>query len=37
MPYWAGESVDGVKAVLPAAAIVRELVDEAEKLLQRWS
>jgi hypothetical protein len=37
MPHWAGESVDGVKAVLPAAEIVRELVDEAEQLLRRWS
>jgi len=36
MPHWAGESVDGVKAVQPAAAIVHELVDEAEQLLQRW-
>jgi len=37
MPHWAGESVDGVKAVQPAADIVRELVDEAERLLRRWS
>ncbi len=37
MPHWAGESVDGVKAVQPAAEIVRELADEAERLLRRWS
>jgi NAD(P)H-dependent flavin oxidoreductase YrpB (nitropropane dioxygenase family) len=37
MPHWAGESVDGVKRVQPAAEIVRELVDEAEQLLRRWS
>jgi NAD(P)H-dependent flavin oxidoreductase YrpB (nitropropane dioxygenase family) len=35
MPHWAGESVDGVKAVQPAAAIVHELVRDAEQLLQR--
>ncbi|MCZ6781523.1 MAG: NAD(P)H-dependent flavin oxidoreductase [Acidiferrobacterales bacterium] len=37
MPYWAGESVDGVKVVQPAAEIVRELMDEAERLLRRWN
>ena len=37
MPHWAGESVDGVKKVQPAAEIVSELVDEAEQLLRRWS
>jgi len=36
MPYWAGESVGGVKTIQPAAAIVRELVDEAERLLRKW-
>jgi hypothetical protein len=36
MPHWAGESVNGVKEVQPAADIMRELVDEAERLLQRW-
>jgi len=36
MPHWAGESVDGVKKVQPAAEIVRELADEAEQLLRRW-
>ena len=37
MPHWAGESVRGVKRVQPAAEIVRELADEAERLLRRWS
>ncbi len=37
MPHWAGESVNGVKKVQPAAQIVGDLVDEAERLLQRWS
>jgi nitronate monooxygenase len=37
MPHWAGESVDGVKKVQPAAEIVGELVDEAEQLLRRWN
>jgi hypothetical protein len=37
MPHWAGESVDGIKRVQPAAEIVHELADEAEKLLRRWS
>jgi nitronate monooxygenase len=36
MPLWAGESVDGVKRVQPAAEIVRELADGAEKFLRRW-
>lgn len=36
MPHWAGESVDGVKRVQPAAEIVSELAGEAEKLLKRW-
>lgn len=36
MPLWAGESVAGVKRVQPAAEIVHELADEAEKLLRRW-
>jgi nitronate monooxygenase len=35
MPLWAGESVGGVNRVQPAAAIVAELVEEAEILLQR--
>lgn len=37
MPHWAGESVDGVKKVQPAAEIIRELVDDCEKLLRRFS
>jgi nitronate monooxygenase len=37
MPLWAGESVDGVKGVQKAADIVRELADEAERLLRQWS
>jgi NAD(P)H-dependent flavin oxidoreductase YrpB (nitropropane dioxygenase family) len=36
MPLWAGESVGGVKRVQPAAEIVHELADEAERLLRRW-
>jgi nitronate monooxygenase len=36
MPLWAGESVSAVKRVQPAAEIVRELVEEAELLLQSW-
>jgi hypothetical protein len=34
MPHWAGESVSGVKTVKPVAAIIKELVEEAETLLQ---
>jgi nitronate monooxygenase len=37
MPHWAGESVDAVKRVQPAADIVHELADDAEKRLRRWS
>jgi NAD(P)H-dependent flavin oxidoreductase YrpB (nitropropane dioxygenase family) len=37
MSLWAGESVGGVKRVQPAADIVAELVEEAEKLLRRWA
>ena len=36
MSLWAGESVGGVKKIESAADIVRELADEAERLLQRW-
>jgi len=36
MPHWAGESVGGVTGIQPAAEIVRELTDEAERLLRRW-
>jgi NAD(P)H-dependent flavin oxidoreductase YrpB (nitropropane dioxygenase family) len=37
MPHWAGESVDGVKRLQPAAEIINELAGDAEKLLRRWS
>ena len=33
MSLWAGESVGSVRRSQPAAEIVRELVDEAERLL----
>ena len=36
MPHWAGESVGAVTRLQPAAEIVRELADEAERLLRRW-
>jgi len=36
MSLWAGESVGGVRRVQPAAAIVREVAGEAERLLRRW-
>ena len=36
MPMWAGESVSGVTRVEPAAAILDELIGEAERLLQRF-
>jgi nitronate monooxygenase len=36
MPLWAGESVGGVKRVQPAVEIVRELAEQAERLLRRW-
>lgn len=35
MSLWAGESVGGVKQVLPAREVIRELVEEAEQLLRR--
>jgi hypothetical protein len=35
MPHWAGELVDGITQVRPAAEIVRELADEAEQLLRQ--
>ena len=37
MPHWAGESVRGVRRRLTAAEVVKELVEEAERLLRRWS
>jgi hypothetical protein len=36
MALYAGESVDRVRAVQPAAQIVHELADDAELLLRRW-
>jgi nitronate monooxygenase len=36
MPLYAGESVGAVKRVQPAAAIVNELMEQAEDLLRRW-
>lgn len=37
MPHWAGEGVGSVRSILPAAEIVHQLADEAEKLLRRWT
>jgi nitronate monooxygenase len=37
MALYAGESVGAVSGVVPAADIVHELVDGAERLLRRWS
>ena len=37
MALYAGESVDAVSGVVPAADIVHELVDGAERLLSHWS
>ena len=37
MSLWAGESVGGVTRVQPAGEIVRELAEEAERLLRRWA
>jgi NAD(P)H-dependent flavin oxidoreductase YrpB (nitropropane dioxygenase family) len=34
MSLWAGESVGSVRRMQPAAEIMRELVDEAERLLR---
>jgi nitronate monooxygenase len=36
LPHWAGESVGQVKRLSSAAAIINELADEAEKLLNKW-
>jgi nitronate monooxygenase len=35
MSLWAGQSVGLVSKVQPAADIVREIVDEAQEVLQR--
>lgn len=37
MPMWAGQSVAGVTRIQPAAAVVSELMDEAERLLSRFT
>jgi nitronate monooxygenase len=37
MALYAGESVSAVKAVQPAADIVKELVDQAEHHLRQWA
>jgi NAD(P)H-dependent flavin oxidoreductase YrpB (nitropropane dioxygenase family) len=36
MSLWAGESVSGVTQVQPAAEIIQELVEDAERYLRRW-
>ena len=36
MALYAGQSVEAVQGVVPAAEIVRELADGAERLLRRW-
>ena len=36
MALYAGESVGAVRGIVPAADIVRELVDGAEALRRRW-
>jgi len=36
MALYAGESVGAVRAVEPAAAIVRELADGTARLLRQW-
>ncbi len=36
LPHWAGESVCSVEKIQPAAAIINELVSEAERLLHSW-
>lgn len=37
MALYAGQSVSAVRQVVPAAEIVRELADGAERLLRHWS
>jgi NAD(P)H-dependent flavin oxidoreductase YrpB (nitropropane dioxygenase family) len=37
MPLYAGESVSAVKAVQPAATIVKELSEQAEQHLRQWA
>ena len=36
MALYAGQSAGAVKSRLPGGAIVRELAEEAERLLRRW-
>ena len=36
MVHYAGQSVGATDRVLPAAQVVTDLVDEAERLLRRW-
>jgi NAD(P)H-dependent flavin oxidoreductase YrpB (nitropropane dioxygenase family) len=36
MALYAGQSAGAVRAVVPAGDVVRELCDEAERLLRRW-
>jgi nitronate monooxygenase len=37
MSMWAGESVGSVQQVQPAAVMMQELVQEADRLLERWN
>jgi nitronate monooxygenase len=37
MALYAGQSASAVKERLPAATIMRDLADEAERLLRRWT
>jgi NAD(P)H-dependent flavin oxidoreductase YrpB (nitropropane dioxygenase family) len=37
MALYAGQSVGAVKKVTPAAEVVREIVEDAERLLRAWS
>jgi NAD(P)H-dependent flavin oxidoreductase YrpB (nitropropane dioxygenase family) len=36
MVHYAGQGVGATDRVLPAAQVVTDLVDEAERLLRRW-
>ena len=37
MALYASESVGAVTSVVPAASVVRELVEGAERFLSRWN
>jgi enoyl-[acyl-carrier protein] reductase II len=37
MALYAGESVDAVRRIQPAAEIIQELSEGAERLLRTWS